>query len=218
MLPYKAVLFDLDGTLLDTLDDLADAVNYALSRFSYPLRTREEVRAFVGNGVRLLIVRALPEGEGDARVDEVLAVFKTYYADHARVKTAPYSGISSLLRRLFDAGVRVGVVSNKFDAAVRELSAFYFGDLVPLAIGEQAGIPKKPAPDALLAAMEALGVSRGETVYIGDSEVDAETAARAGLPLIAVLWGFRDRAQLAAAGATCFAADAEELSLLLLGE
>lgn len=215
MTHYRAVIFDLDGTLLDTLDDLCDAVNVALSAHGYPARTREEVRAFVGNGVRLLIARALPGGESDSRFEEVFATFLSYYAAHDRQKTAPYPGLVALLTSLQERGVHVAVVSNKFDAAVRELCAHYFGGLVEVAVGESPAVPKKPAPDTVLRAMQLLGVPAETCVYVGDSDVDIETAKNAGIPCISVLWGFRDRAFLAAHGAASFAADAAALAALL---
>jgi phosphoglycolate phosphatase len=212
---YRAAIFDLDGTLLDTLDDLADAVNYALETYGYPRRTRDEVRLFVGNGVRLLISRALPGGEGNPQFDAVLATFRTYYAANSQKKTAPYPGIPALLADLRASGVRVAVVSNKFDAAVRDLCAYYFGELVEVAVGESPEVPKKPAPDTVFRAMQLLGVQPEDCVFIGDSDVDVETAKNAALPCIAMLWGFRDRAFLEEHGATCFAANAEELAALL---
>ncbi len=215
---YDTAIFDLDGTLLDTLDDLADGVNAALSHFGHPLRTREEVRRFVGNGVRLLIARALPGGASDAHVDEAVEYFKTYYNAHSQEKTAPYAGVGEMLSALCAAGVRVCVVSNKFDPAVRELCTIYFGDAVTYAAGERAGVPKKPAPDGVFDAMDAVGASRESVVYIGDSEVDAETARNAGVDFVAVLWGFRDRECLAAHGAAVFAKSTEELTALLLAE
>lgn len=213
---YRAVIFDLDGTLLNTLDDLAASTNAALRQFGYPERTVEEVRRFVGNGVRLLMVRALPQGEETPRFEEILAYFRQHYAAHCREATAPYPGIPALLARLRERGVRVAVVSNKFDAAVKELCHAYFGGEVEVAVGESPAVAKKPAPDAVLAAMRELGVSPADAVYVGDSEVDVETARRAGLPCISVLWGFRDRAELVAHGATHFAPDAAALAALLL--
>lgn len=215
MKAYKAVLFDLDGTLLDTLDDLCDAVNVALTEHGYPARTREEVRLFVGNGVEMLLRRALPAGTPDARVFEALASFRADYNRRNRNRTCPYPGIPALLAALRAAGVAVGVVSNKYDAAVRELCDYYFPSLVDISVGERAGVAKKPAPDSLLFAMEQLGVGADETVYVGDSEVDVETARAAGMPCISVLWGLRDREVIARAGATTFAATVEELSALL---
>lgn len=213
---YRAVIFDLDGTLLNTLDDLAASTNAALRQFGYPERTVEEVRRFVGNGVRLLMVRALPQGEKTPRFEEILAYFRQHYAAHCREATAPYPGIPALLARLRERGVRVAVVSNKFDAAVKDLCRAYFGGEVEVAVGESPAVAKKPAPDAVLAAMRELGVSPADTVYVGDSEVDVETARRSGLPCISVLWGFRDRAELVAHGATHFAPDTAALAALLL--
>ncbi len=213
---YRAVIFDLDGTLLNTLDDLAASTNAALRQFGYPERTVEEVRRFVGNGVRLLMVRALPQGEETPRFEEILAYFRQHYAAHCREATAPYPGIPALLARLRERGVRVAVVSNKFDAAVKDLCHAYFGGEVEVAVGESPAVAKKPAPDAVLAAMRELGVSPADAVYVGDSEVDVETARRAGLPCISVLWGFRDRAELVAHGATHFAPDTAALAALLL--
>jgi phosphoglycolate phosphatase len=213
---YRAAIFDLDGTLLDTLDDLADAVNYALETYGYPRRTRDEVRLFVGNGVRLLISRALPGGEGNPQFDAVLATFRTYYAANSQKKTAPYPGIPALLADLRASGVRVAVVSNKFDAAVTALSRRYFGDLVEIAVGESQSRAKKPAPDGIFYALEQLGEAREGAVYIGDSEVDAVTAANAGIPCISVLWGFRDREEIEKAGGSVFAESVAELEKLLL--
>ena len=212
---YRAVICDLDGTLLDTLDDLADATNYALRVNGCPERTREEVCRFLGNGVRLLISRAVPEGEQDPKFEAVLSTFRTYYAANSQHKTAPYPGILALLADLKAQGVRVAVVSNKFDAAVRDLCAHYFGELVDVAVGESPEVPKKPAPDTVLRAMSLLGVTPEETVFVGDSDVDVETAKNAGIPCVSVLWGFRDRAFLTAHGATAFAENADELAALL---
>lgn len=213
---YKTAIFDLDGTLLNTLGDLADSVNATLTRFGYPTRTEDEVRCFVGNGVRLLIARALPAGETDPRFEEVLAAFRTHYAQNSQTRTAPYAGILALLTRLCEAGVRVAVVSNKFDAAVKGLCATYFGDTVEVAIGETPEVARKPAPDTVFAAMRRLDATVADTVYIGDSEVDVATARAAGIPCISVLWGFRDRVTLAAAGADTFATTVGELEKMLL--
>ena len=208
---YKAAVFDLDGTLLDTLDDLADGVNAALAQFGYSPRTREEIRAFVGNGVRLLVARALPQGEENPQFEEVFAYFRAYYTAHSCVKTAPYAGVLAMLASLRERGVHIAVVSNKLESAVRDLCRRYFGDLVEVAVGDLDGRPRKPAPDGVFAALHSLGVAASEAVYIGDSDVDILTAQNAALPCIAVLWGFRDRECLASAGATVFAANAEEL-------
>ena len=212
---YRAVIFDLDGTLLNTLDDLADSVNHTLSAYGYPTHSKEDVCRFVGNGVRLLLTRSLPGGEETQNFEQIFADFCAYYAKNSRNKTAPYEGIVPLLEKLCCAGVRIGVVSNKFDAAVRELCQKYFGSLVTVAVGESATVPPKPAPDSVFRAMELLDVTAEDCVFVGDSEVDIKTAANAGMPCISVLWGFRDRACLAANGATCFAKDPAALATLL---
>ncbi len=215
MKKYQTVIFDLDGTLLDTLADLTDATNAALRAYAYPERTAAEVRRFVGNGVRQLMVRALPQGEDTPRFAEILATFKVTYAAHCRDKTAPYPGLLPLLGRLRASGVQVAVVSNKFDAAVRDLCDAYFSGLIDVAVGESPGVARKPAPDTVLRAMARLQAAPESTVYVGDSEVDVETARRAGIPCVSVLWGFRERETLAAAGATCYAQDTAELEALL---
>jgi phosphoglycolate phosphatase len=228
-LPFSAAIFDMDGTLLDTLDDLADATNATLSAYGFPVRTREEVRLFVGNGVEKLMERALPGGHAAvahlpdgscADFDAMLSDFKRRYAARCRSRTRPYPGIPALLTDLRRAGIPVAVVSNKFDAAVRSLSDAYFGDLIGVAVGERDGVRKKPAPDTVFEALRLLGVPAGGSpspVYIGDSDVDIATAAAAGLPCISVTWGFRSRAFLAEHGASRFAASADELKAMLLG-
>lgn len=213
----QLVIFDLDGTLLDTLDDLADAVNWALKQEQLPRRTREEVRAFVGNGIRNLIERAVPAGTEAAQTDRVFAGFKARYAGHCADKTRPYPGILELLARLRAEGIRTAVVSNKADFAVQTLCRDYFPGLVDCAVGERAGIPKKPAPDSVQEVLRALEIPREQAVYVGDSDVDVLTARNAGMDGILVLWGFRDRQTLERAGAKTFAANAEELCAALIG-
>ena len=208
---YQAVLFDLDGTLLNTLQDLADATNAALAAFGLPADTVDEVRRFVGNGVRLLMERAVPGGAQHPQFEEILAYFKEYYAAHCRVNTAPYPGVLPMLETLQAAGVPVAVISNKFDGAVKQLAAAYFGPRVALAVGEKPGVRKKPAPDAVLHALDQLGVAPQRAVYIGDSDVDVATARNAGTDGIAVCWGFRSRQELEAAGAARIAQSPEEL-------
>lgn len=195
-MPYKAAVFDLDGTLLDTLADLTAAVNHALSAFSLPTRTKEEVRGFVGNGIKVLLHRA--SGFNERAVDGLLVEFKAYYGAHCKDETRPYAGVLALLKELKSRGVLAAVLSNKADFAVKLLAQEYFAGLLCEAVGENeaAGIRKKPAPDALLAVMEKLGVSAEETVYIGDSEVDIQTAQNAGVDCISVAWGFKDEAFL----------------------
>lgn len=198
---YSAVLFDLDGTLLDTLDDLSNAANAALAHFGYPLRTREEIRAFVGNGVGVLMEKALPTGHAREQYEQALAWFRTYYAAHAQDNTRPYDGVEELLCALHARGTPFAIVSNKPEEAVRALNARYFGGMAAFCAGDVPTRRRKPAPDSVCAALDALGVRAEEAVYVGDSEVDVQTAQNAALDLIAVDWGFRSRAQLLAAGA-----------------
>ena len=208
---YEVILFDLDGTLLDTLDDLHASVNAALAAFSYPKRTREEVRAFVGNGIAKLIERAI--GSRTSDFNEVLQAFKTHYFANCMVKTKPYEGITELLQTLKGKGVKAAVVSNKADAAVQTLSKAYFGDLLCMSVGEDEarGIRKKPAPDTLLQVLKSLGIERSKAIYVGDSEVDIQTAQNAGVKCISVTWGFKDKEFLIKNGGEIFADSAEEL-------
>lgn len=214
---FKAVIFDLDGTLLNTLDDLADGVNYALRQFGYAERTIEEVRVFVGNGVRNLIYRALPDDKKDM-LDTVLPVFKTYYGAHSAVKTAPYIGIMDVLEVLKEKNIRTAIVSNKFDLAVKELSKKTFKGLIDFALGEGNGIATKPAPDGIYAAIKELQVDPKDCVYVGDSEVDIVTARNAGLPCISVTWGFRDEELLRSLGAEYVAHDTQELLEIIFND
>lgn len=209
--PFDTIIFDMDGTLLDTLDDLTDGVNYALGQMNWPLHTREEVRFFVGNGSELLMRRAAPPGADQADLDRLLAIYKPYYAAHARDKTAPYPGIPELLKTLRERGVKTAVVSNKFDLAVKELSDFYFPGLLDAAAGEDEknGVPKKPDPTMVRGTLALLGAKRA--VYVGDSDTDLLTAANAGLPCISVTWGFRNEAFLKTHGATTFIHEPMEL-------
>jgi len=197
------ILWDLDGTLLDTLADLTDALNYALAQFGYPGRTMEEVRRFIGNGARRLIMLSVPEG---AEVDPVLAVYKDYYDTHCQIKTKPYDGVLEALAVLGEK-YPMAVVSNKPDSAVKPLCAQYFPQL--FARGESADCPRKPAPDMLFKAMEEIGVDK--CVYVGDSEVDVITAKAAGAACLSVLWGFRDREEIEAKGGQHFCDTPAEL-------
>ena len=211
MKEYSTYIFDLDGTLLSTLDDLAASTNYALRTFHLPERTIDEVRRFVGNGVRKLIERAVPEGEQHPEFEQILDTFRQHYLVHSLDATCPYEGIVEVLSALRQRGKRVAVVSNKFYAATAELCRHFFGDMVEVAIGEREGIRKKPAPDTVLEALRQLGVGKEGAVYVGDSEVDLETARNCSLPCISVLWGFRDRDFLLAHGATTFINSPAEL-------
>lgn len=209
------VIFDLDGTLLDTLQDLADAVNYALRKEGMPERTIDEVRQFVGNGVRLLMIRAVPGGESNPLFEETFAQFKEYYGEHCNDNTKPYEGMIELLETLKSKGYSVAIVSNKIDFAVKELSVLYFKGIVPVAIGEKEGVRRKPAPDTVREALKELGRTAEESVYVGDSDVDIETAKNAGMPCISVLWGFRDREFLEEHGAKRYARTAEDVLKLV---
>ncbi len=194
-------IFDLDGTLLNTLDDLTDSVNDTLTRFGFPRRTRDEVRRFVGNGVPLLIERAVPPGTDRETYESCLAAFKAHYEKNMCCKTAPYPGIPELLAALKKRGIKTAVVSNKFDAAVKGLCRRYYGDWIRVAIGERADVRKKPAPDSVFAALRELGSKPERTLFIGDSDVDIQTAQNAGLTSVGVTWGFRGREVLERAGA-----------------
>ena len=198
-----AVLFDLDGTLLNTLEDLADSTNAALAQLGYPERTLEEVRRFVGNGARRLMEQAVPAG-GDA--DAAYNAFRAYYDSHSQIKTAPYPGIMEALANIQQKHP-VAIVSNKPDSAVKILCGQYFPGIY--ARGESPDCPRKPAPDMVFMAMQALGCDR--CIYVGDSEVDVLTAKNAGVPCLSVLWGFRDKTQIEAAGGTVFCAAPGEL-------
>lgn len=197
----KGVLFDLDGTLLDTLEDLYQSVNAALTACGFPERTRMEVRSFVGNGVRNFMVRSVPDGEENPKFEECFQKFREHYAVHLNDHTTPYAGIMELLAELKEKGIPTAVVSNKSDAAVKELCRETFGDLVPLAIGESERVKKKPAPDTVIEAAAGIGVPLKDCVYVGDSEVDLATAENAGIPCISVSWGFRDKELLESLGA-----------------
>lgn len=208
---YRLAIFDLDGTILNTLEDLADSTNYALSVHNMPERTIDEVRRFVGNGIHKLIERAVPQGSTDEQIERVFVTFKEYYKDHCAVKTRPYDGIMELMKTLREKEVLTAVVSNKGDFAVQILCKDYFPGLFDFAVGEREGIRRKPAPDSVLAVLEQFHISKEKAVYIGDSEVDIQTAENAGMKEIAVTWGFRSEDFLKENGAGCLAHTPEEL-------
>lgn len=189
---YKLAVFDMDGTILNTLEDLADSTNYALKASGLPERTIDEVRRFVGNGIRLLIERAVPTDTDKELTDKVFDTFKEYYKTHCAVKTRPYDGIKDVLLELRKAGCLTAVVSNKADFAVQDLCKDYFDNLFDFAIGEREGIKKKPAPDSVFEVLSKLNVEKDDAVYIGDSDVDFATSVNAGMDVIMVGWGFRD--------------------------
>ncbi|MDO4486293.1 MAG: HAD-IA family hydrolase [Bacillota bacterium] len=210
-LRFNTVIFDMDGTLLDTLDDLADATNHALNTYGYEKRTRDEIRSFVGNGVGLLIRRALPESADENEYQKVLEEFKKYYAVHCNDKTGIYDGISELMKKLKEAGAFIAVVSNKIDSAVQELGELYFPENVDFFIGERAGMKRKPEPDMINEVLRASGRGTDKAVYIGDSEVDIQTAVNSGLSGISVSWGFRDRDFLKVKGAEIIADNTDQV-------
>lgn len=201
---YDTYIFDLDGTLLSTLQDLAASCNYALKKNGMPERTLDEVRRFVGNGVKLLMIRAVPDGEKNEKFEKAYADFRQHYMMHNLDTTQPYRGVMEMLRELKDRGKQIAVVSNKFYAATQALCRHFFGDLVEVAIGEREDIRKKPAPDTVNEALRQLHAGRDGAVYIGDSDVDVMTAKNSGMPCISVLWGFRDLDFLIAHGAHIF--------------
>ena len=210
---YDTFIFDLDGTLLDTLGDLAASVNYALRSHGMPEHSLDDVRRFVGNGVRRLMERAIPEGAEHSLFDATFATFRQYYMAHSLDTTRPYDGIPETLAELRHRGCHIAVVSNKMMAATVELCRHFFPDTVEVAIGEHEaeGIRKKPAPDTVFAALRQIGVGKEQAVYVGDSDVDIQTAVNAGLPCISVLWGFRDKDFLIQHGAKTFISAPQEL-------
>ncbi len=211
----KLVIFDLDGTILDTLEDLADSVNYALSAHGYPTRTMEEIRRFVGNGLLMLVRLALTPETDETVVQEVLATQKTYYKEHCADKTKPYDGVIELLTELKEAGCKMAVVSNKADYAVQILCEQYFKGLFDLTVGERENVRKKPAPDAVNMVLKELQTDRKNAIYVGDSEVDIETAQNADMKAILVNWGFRDEEVLREQGAKVIVKTMQELKTML---
>lgn len=195
-------IFDLDGTLLNTLNDLAASTNYALRSAGMPEHSVEDVRRFVGNGVKKLMERAIPDGLENPKFDETYATFRRHYLEHSLDTTKPYEGIPEVLAELKRRGKKLAIVSNKFYAATQELAKHFFPETIQVAIGERENIHKKPAPDTVLEAMRQLGVGKEGSIYIGDSDVDIDTAKNVGIPCISVLWGFRDKDFLISHGAT----------------
>ena len=212
---YKAIIFDLDGTLTDTLEDLFLSVNYALRSCGLPERSLDEVRRFVGNGVRKLMERAVPTNTAPILMEQCFEQFRAHYMIHCQDHTRLYPGVATLLMTLHAKGYRMAVVSNKLQSGVDELARTFFKGVIDVAIGEQQGIPRKPKPDMVEAALRQLGVSKEEAIYVGDSDVDLQTASNAGLPCISVLWGFRNRDFLIAHGATILAEKPQDVLALV---
>ncbi len=198
---YKAIIFDLDGTLTDTLTDLMLSTNYALTAMGWPERTLDEVRRFVGNGVRRLMEQAVPDFTDEEEFEECFHIFQEHYVEHCQDHTSLYPGIADLLAELHAQGYKLAIVSNKLQAGVDELYRTFFSDTIQVAIGEREGVRRKPMPDMVQLALSQLGVTAEESIYVGDSEVDMATARNAGLPCISVLWGFRDQDYLREIGA-----------------
>lgn len=211
MREFETYVFDLDGTLLETLKDLAASTNFALRQYDMPEHSIEDVRMFVGNGVKKLMERAIPNGLDNPKFEEVYATFRQHYLNHNLDTTKPYDGIPELLRKLKGRGKKLAIVSNKFYAATQDLARHFFPDTIEVAIGERENIKKKPAPDTVVEALRQLGVSKEGAVYIGDSDVDIMTARNSGLPCASVLWGFRDKEFLLEHGATFFAEKPDDL-------
>lgn len=209
------IIFDLDGTLLDTLADLTGSVNFALEKYRLPAHSQEHVRQMVGNGVTVLMERAIPGGRSFDEFENCLKEFKKHYEIHKKDFTKPYPGIMEFLRDAYDYGYKLSVVSNKFDLAVKGLCEDYFSPYVSASIGESAGVAPKPAPDTVCKAMQELQTLPAQCVYVGDSDVDILTAKNAGIPCISVSWGFRTRQFLTEHGASFIADTAEDLRRIL---
>ena len=208
---YQLAIFDLDGTLLNTLEDLAYSTNYIMRQFGYPESTLAEVRSFVGNGIWKLLERSAPKGTSSEEIDRMFEQFKEHYGAHCAEKTKPYDGVMELLDALKKQGVKLAVVSNKADYAVKALCEQYFCGVFDEAVGERIGIARKPAPDTVHEVLKNLQIEKAQAIYIGDSEVDVQTANNAELDCIAVDWGFRDKEVLEEAGAELIVSTPEEL-------
>lgn len=213
---YHTIIFDLDGTLLNTIEDLADSLNHTLTEYGLPSRTLMEVQNSVGNGLQKLLERSIAEGLNHPQFKEIFDSFKSYYILHCKEKTLPYPGIIDLLKELHYRNIPMAIVSNKNDKAVKQLASDFFDGIIPVAIGERDGISKKPAPDTVFAALEELGQNTENVVYIGDSEVDLQTAANSGIDCISVSWGFRGRTFLENLGAETIIDTPQEILYFLI--
>ena len=211
----RNIIWDMDGTLMDTLQDLAMAVNHALRKYNMPERTMEQIRRSVGNGVRRLVLLSVPDGEQNPQFQAVFDEFRNWYLLHCEDHTVPYEGIQNVLHELKSAGYRMAIVSNKLQEGIDELHRRWFSDTIDVAIGERPGIARKPAPDMVRLAMSELGASVGDSVYIGDSDVDLATARNSGLQCISVLWGFRTREELLQVGADFFAESPQDIKSII---
>lgn len=211
MKKYKLAIFDMDGTILDTIEDLKNSTNYALREHGMPERSLAEVKRFVGNGIRRLLEQAVPAGTAPETIDEVFVTFNGYYKDHCADKTKAYDGILPLLKELRSKGIATAVVSNKADYGVQALCRDYFEGLFDYAVGEKAGVRRKPYPDSVFEVLKQFGTDKEDAVYIGDSEVDYETSVNAGMDVIMVAWGFRDEDFIRARGARCIVHEPKEI-------
>ena len=212
----NTIIFDMDGTVLNTLEDLTVSVNYVLSKFDMPCHSEKEYRYFFGNGIKYALKCAVPEGTPEEIIEEMLPIFREHYNEHCLDRTKPYEGIIDLMSRLKAKGYKMAIVSNKIDSAVKELNNRFFCEYVDVAIGEKSGIKRKPSPDTVLAALDELGSKKEEAIYIGDSEVDYQTAINSDLPSILVLWGFRDKDFLISKGADVFAENPEDVFNIII--
>lgn len=217
MKKYDTVIFDMDGTLLNTLEDISDSINHVLAMYSFPCRKPDEIRSFLGNGAAQLMKLAIPDGSGNPRYQSCLEDYCSHYQENLQNKTHAYDGVMPLLGQLSREGYKLSIVSNKPDQAVKELADFYFGEYVKVAIGETDGVSRKPAPDTVLKAIEKLGSTANKTVYVGDSEVDVETARNSGITCVGVTWGFRDREVLEQSGADHIIDNPQELLKIISG-
>lgn len=213
---YKAVIFDMDGTILNTLEDLKNATNYSLRQFGMPERSLEEVRMFVGNGIRKLVERAVPAGTSEEKIDQVLDVFLEYYEIHSADNTSPYPGILELVEKLKKSGIKTAVSTNKADVPAQELGRKYFNGIFDLIVGQQDGLKVKPAPDSVNKILSILDIQKKDAIYIGDSDVDVQTAKNSGLDFIGVSWGFRGREFLEKNGAKNIVDNANEILDLVI--
>lgn len=195
------LIFDLDGTLLYTLEDLKDSVNFALKKYNYPPISLEQTKKFVGNGVKKLVERAIPDGGNNINFEACLNTFKTNYSQNMFNKTQPYEGVTGMLTQLKQKGIKIAVVSNKFDSAAKGLCKKYFGNLIDIVVGQSESIPQKPSPESIFKVIKYFDGNIKNCIYIGDSEVDIQTAKNAGIPCISVSWGYRNRKILEKAGA-----------------
>lgn len=213
---YKAVIFDMDGTILNTLEDLKNATNYSLRQFGMPERSLEEVRMFVGNGIRKLVERAVPAGTSEEKIAQVFDVFLEYYEIHSADNTSPYPGILELVEKLKKSGIKTAVSTNKADVPAQELGREYFNGIFDLIVGQQDGLKVKPAPDSVNKILSILDIQKKDAIYIGDSDVDAQTAKNSGLDFIGVSWGFRGREFLEKNGAKNIVDNANEILDLVI--